>query len=85
MFVAIRIEPTSEFVKSTKKLDKVLKLKLRKQIEKIVTNPDTGKPLRHLRGERTLYVKPFRIIYSYNKLEDILYLLKFEHRDSVYQ
>ena len=70
------------FIKQTRKLDKTLLEKLKKQIIKIIENPQVGKPLKYKRGERTLYLKPFRLIYSLN--QDELILLKFEHRKSVY-
>jgi len=36
-----------------------------------------------LKGERTVYVKPYRLIYAYQ--ETVLYLLRFEHRKEVYK
>ena len=75
---------TEKFEKEFKKIkDKGLKEKLKKQIVKIIENPDFGKPLRYdLKGEKTVYVKPYRLIY---KVEgDKLILLRFEHRKKVY-
>ena len=63
--------------------DKLTKEKTKKQIIKIIKNPEIGKPLRfRLKGERTVYVKPYRMIYT--PIEDKLYLLRFEHREKVY-
>ena len=79
------IVPTEKFEKDVRKIkDKLLKEKLEKQITKLTKNPDVGKPLRHdLRGESTIYVKPYRLIY---KVEgDKLILLRFEHRKEVYE
>lgn len=57
--------------------------RIKKQIFKISEEPETGKPLRYdLKGARTLRVSPFRIIYAFK--ENKIYLLKFEHRGSVY-
>lgn len=70
------------FIKETKKLDKTLLEKLKKQILKIIDNPQVGKPLKYKRNERTIYIKPFRLIYAI--VEDELILLKFEHRKNVY-
>jgi mRNA-degrading endonuclease RelE of RelBE toxin-antitoxin system len=70
------------FIKETKRLDKTLLEKLKKQVKKIMENPNVGKPLKYKRNERTIYIKPFRLIYSIDK--DELILLKFEHRKSVY-
>jgi addiction module RelE/StbE family toxin len=75
---------TEKFEKEFKKIkDKGLREKLKKQIVKIIENPDLGKPLRYdLKGEWTIYVKPYRLIY---KVEgDKLILLRFEHREKVY-
>lgn len=79
----VEIIYTEKFEKEIKKLDNFIKKKVTKQIEKIVNNPQIGKPLRYnLKGERTIYVKPFRIIYSF--YNNIIYFLRFEHRKNVY-
>ena len=78
----VKIIPSKEFIKDVKRLDSFLREKLEKQIKKIIENPGVGKPLKYSRGERTLYVKPFRLIYAARGEEIIL--LKFEHRKSVY-
>jgi len=68
----------------TKIKDGKLKEKLQKQIQNIVESPELGKPLRYnLKGERTLYVKPYRLICAYHG--NVLYLLRFEHRKQVYK
>jgi len=79
----VEIIYTEKFEKEIKKLDNFIKKKVAKQIEKIINNPEIGKPLRYnLKGERTVYVKPFRIIYSF--FNNTLYFLRFEHRKNVY-
>ncbi len=68
----------------TKIKDNKLKEKLQKQIENIIDSPELGKPLRYdLKGERTIYIKPYRLIYAYQGM--VLYLLRFEHRKEVYK
>ena len=79
------IVPSSKFKKSVKHLDSNQREKLEKVILKIIKNPDIGKPLKYGRGERALRVKPFRIVYAFRKDIETLYLLKFEHRASVYE
>lgn len=76
--------PTEKFEREFKKIkDTGLKEKLKKQIKKITENPNFGKPLRYdLKGEWTIYVKPYRLIYKVE--DDKLILLRFEHRDKVY-
>ena len=68
----------------TKIKDNKIKEKLQKQIQNIIECPELGKPLRYdLKGERTVYIKLYRLIYSYQGT--ILYLLRFEHRKEVYK
>ena len=79
------IIPTDKFKDDVKKIkDKGLKDKLQKQINKVSENPDFGKFLRYdLKGERTIYVKPYRLLYKVE--ENKLILLRFEHRGKVYR
>ena len=77
-----RIIRSSEFIKQTKHLDYFILKKLKKQILKIIENTEIGKPLKYYRGERSIYIKPYRLIYSIR--EDELILLKFDHRKKVY-
>jgi mRNA-degrading endonuclease RelE of RelBE toxin-antitoxin system len=79
----VEIVYTEKFEKEIKKLDSFIKEKIVKQINKIVNNPEIGKSLRYnLKGERTVYAKQFRIIYSF--ADNIIYFLRLEHRKSVY-
>jgi len=74
---------TEKFERELKKVDNSIKEKIVKQIQKIVETPEIGKPLRYnLKGERTVYVKPFRVIYSF--YDNTIYFLRFEHRGDVY-
>lgn len=60
------------------------KERIKKQIQKIIANPAVGKPLQYsLKGERTLYIKPYRLIYGVEG--DTIILLRFEHRKDVYE
>jgi addiction module RelE/StbE family toxin len=75
---------TEKFEREFKKADASVREKAKKQIDKIVRDPQTGKPLRFdLKGERTVYVKPFRIIYAF--AQNTIYFLRFEHRKQVYE
>ena len=80
-----RIVTTKVFEKDVKRIkDASVVERLEKQVRKIIKNPDSGKPLRYgMKNERTVYVKPYRLIYSVD--ENILILLKFEHRKKVYR
>jgi mRNA-degrading endonuclease RelE of RelBE toxin-antitoxin system len=80
----VEIIYTNKFQKEFVKIDNSIKEKLKKQIKKIVETPDIGKPLKYdLKGERTVYVRPFRIIYSF--INNTLFFLRFEHRSEVYE
>ena len=72
------------FEKEVKKVkDRRLKERIRKQVQRIRDNPDAGKPLRFaLKGERTVYIKPYRLIYAV--AGDEIIFLRFEHREKVY-
>ena len=61
--------------------DKLLKKKILKQVEKIKTNPEVGKPMRYGgKGTRELYIKPFRLSYEYLKDKDHVYILDLYHK-----
>ena len=77
------ITPSKRFIKNTKKIDSFEKELIEKQIRKIIEDPQVGKPLKYKRGERSLYIKPFRLVYAVRG--DEIILLKFEHRKSVYK
>ena len=79
----VKIIPSKEFLKNIKRLKNFERGKLEKQIKKIIQNPEVGKPLKYNKNERTLYVKPFRLVYSIKN--DELILLKFDHRKKVYK
>lgn len=56
--------------------------KVRKQIRKIIENPEIGKPMMHLRkGTREVYIGPFRMSYAYIRDEDTIIFLDFYHKD----
>ncbi len=53
--------------------------RIRKQIRKIIQNPEIGKPYRYARrGERSVYIGNYRLLYSFetvadmNKLGDVI-------------
>jgi mRNA-degrading endonuclease RelE of RelBE toxin-antitoxin system len=68
-------------VKKTK--NNTFKTQLKKQIKKIIENPEIGKPMMHSRkGTRELYISPFRLSYSYIKEEDTIIFLDLYHKDT---
>ena len=63
------------------KLDNFMKQKIIKQIQKISENPKIGKPMKYERkGTNELYVKPFRLSYTYNLKEEYVYILDLYHK-----
>lgn len=71
------------FEKKLKKIkNNLLKIKLRKQIRKIIDYPKIGKPMRYTRkGTREVYISPFRLSYAYIKKEDKIIFLDLYHKD----
>ena len=78
----MKVTFTEEFKSIFQKIkDNSLKEKVLKQIEKIKTNPEVGKPMRYMRkGTRELYIKPFRLSYAYIKAEEVVYILDLYHK-----
>ena len=55
-----------EFLKILSKLDNSVKKKVKKQIEKIIQNPEIGKPMKYSRKDtREVYIPPFRLSYVF--------------------
>lgn len=62
--------------------DGALKLRVKKQIAKIIEFPEIGKPMMHERkGTREVYVPPFRLSYAYLKEEGKIIFLDLYHKD----
>jgi len=61
--------------------DELLKDKIKKQIKKILENPEVGKPMRNIRkATRELYIKPFRLSYYYDLKINLVYILDLYHK-----
>ncbi len=61
--------------------DELFKIKVKKQIKKIIENPEVGKPMKHDRkGTREVYIKPFRLSYAYIKEENKIIFLDLYHK-----
>lgn len=80
----VRVLWTQKFEQDFKHVkDLITRKRILKQIRKVAESPEIGKPLKYsLKGERTVYIKPYRLIYSLSS--DMLILLRFEHRKKVY-
>lgn len=79
----VNISFSLEFEKTVRKIkDKLLKTRIKKQLIKIIENPEIGKPMRFTRkGTRELYISPFRLSYSYIKEKDEIIILDIYHKD----
>ena len=75
------IRESDRFRKIFSKLDKAYQKRIIKLIQKIVENPNVGKPMRYGRiGTREVYIKPFRLSYTYCKNERLITLLDLYHK-----
>lgn len=79
----VTIEYDSSFERTVRKIkNEFLKLRIKKQIEKIIRYPEVGKPMRFTRkGTREVYISPFRLSYVYFKNEDKIVFLDIYHKD----
>jgi mRNA-degrading endonuclease RelE of RelBE toxin-antitoxin system len=77
----LEIDYDDDFLKFVSKIkNNLLKEKVKKQIEKIIENPEIGKPMRYLRKDtREVYISPYRLAYSFSKNKIIF--LKIYHKD----
>jgi mRNA interferase RelE/StbE len=80
-----KVVVTKKFERNVKSLkDRSLSERVKKVIEKVIEDPWRGKPLRFdLRGERSIHIRPYRLIYAIEN--DTLVLLRFLHRKKVYR
>jgi mRNA-degrading endonuclease RelE of RelBE toxin-antitoxin system len=79
----VNVQYDSSFERVIRKIkDTALKERIKKQIQKIIENPEIGKPMRYTRkGTREVYVPPFRLSYSYLKNDDVIVFLDLYHKD----
>lgn len=62
--------------------DPLMKERVKKQIGKVIANPEVGKPMMHSRkGTREIYISPFRLSYVYLQDANKLVFLDFYHKD----
>lgn len=80
--VATEFEETKDFIKATQKIkDNLMREKVKKQILKIIENPEIGKPMMYeRRGTREVYIKPFRLAYLYSVEENKITLVDLYHK-----
>jgi mRNA-degrading endonuclease RelE of RelBE toxin-antitoxin system len=81
----MRLLYTEEFKKDLNKIkNKSCQIKIKKIIQKIMENPDVGKPLKYeLTDLMSIRISKSRLLYRYK--DNTIVLLKFEHRKNVYK
>ena len=79
----LTVEYSNNVLKTISKIkDSIIKEQVKKQIKKMLENPEIGKPMRYARkGTRELYIGPFRLAYSYLNKEQKIILLDLYHKD----
>lgn len=77
------VEFVPSFERRLKKIkNQSLKDRLKKQIEKIIDNPEIGKPMKYQRkGTREVYVVPFRLSYAFIENDNKIIFLDLYHKD----
>jgi len=80
----MQVDYHKNFLKVISKIkDESLKIKIKKQILKIIDNPEKGKPMMYVRkGTREIYVAPYRIAYSYIQSQKRIIFLDIYHKDN---
>jgi len=79
----LTVDYKKDFLKKIGKMrDKTFKERVKKQIRKILDEPESGKPMRYSRkGTREIYAKPFRLAYAYEKSKNKIIFLDIYHKD----
>ncbi len=76
-----KINEGDKFKDVKSKLDKSYLIRLGKLVEKIILNPNIGKPMKYeRRNTREVYLPPFRISYACDKVTDTLTFLNVYHK-----
>lgn len=80
----IYAERFEQVLRFWKKKDGRIFRSIASQIEKIIREPEIGKPLRHaLKSRRRLHVGSFVLVYEF--YNDKLRFLDFNHHDRIYK
>ena len=77
-----KILPAKEFSNDFKKIDKSFQLQIKKKIEEVSADPERYKHLQYeLKGSSRIRIGKLRIVFSYNKQLQELYVEKiiFDH------
>ena len=79
----LTVEYTVDLLKTIEKIkDLSVKEKIKKQIKKIIEQPEIGKPMGYARKEtREQYIGSYRLAYAYLKDEKKVIFLDLYHKD----
>lgn len=79
----LKVEYSDDLLKTISKIKNASpKEKVKKQIKKIIEQPNIGKPMKYARkGTRELYVGSYRLAYAYIKDKNKLIFLDLYHKD----
>ncbi|MBS3075544.1 type II toxin-antitoxin system RelE/ParE family toxin [Candidatus Pacearchaeota archaeon] len=65
-----------------KRKDNIFREQVKKQIKRIIQNPEIGKPIMYSRkGTREVYIGHFRLSYKYHYEKDTIEFLEVYHKD----
>ncbi len=80
----LEVEHRPNFLKIIRRIkDDSVKGQIKKQIKKIIENPEIGKPMRYARkGTRELHIGYFRLSYTYLKSENKIIFLDLYHKSN---
>ena len=82
--IVVHSDVRDAFEKLNKK-DNSLYQRVKKKILELSENPELGKPLRNLlKGCWRVHIGHFVLIYEFNKVENTITILNFEHHDKAY-
>ena len=81
----MELESTAVYDKDIKKLDKHEKAELKDLLEKILENPEIGKPMEHHANVFSKRTEHRRLIYKVFKNEGKILLLLYKNRDEVFE
>lgn len=77
-----KVQTSDKFERIIDKIDNALKLQIDKVLDRIIANPEVGKPMRYERkGTRELYIGSYRLVYAFDKTTDTIFFLDFYHKD----
>ncbi|MBW2637243.1 MAG: type II toxin-antitoxin system RelE/ParE family toxin [Deltaproteobacteria bacterium] len=80
----LEVEHRPNFLRTMRRIkDDSIKRQIKKQIKKIIENPEIGKPMRYSRKwTRELHIGSFRISYAYLKSENKIIFLDLYHKNN---